>query len=109
VLDQLGERKATMSARVKHEASKAGARACRRRAAGSGSGLLEGETGTLGSEIGARGSAERGDASRTGGGSAMSDGTLGGATGARVGGEPGARGADERGWTARQRMSATLA
>jgi hypothetical protein len=72
-------------------------------AAGSGSSLLETETGTLGSETGARGRADRGDTIGVGEGSGETDGTLGGATGTRVGGE------DGRGWTARRRMSATRA
>jgi hypothetical protein len=69
----------------------------------SGSGLVETETGTLGSETGARGRADRGDTSGVGEGSdEETDGILGGATGTRVGGETG-------GWTARRRMSATRA
>jgi hypothetical protein len=75
-------------------------------AAGSGSGLLETETGTLGSDTGARGRTNRGDTTRVGEGSEETDGTLGGATGEIVGGETGANG---RGWTARRRMSATRA
>ena len=61
-------------------------------AAGRGSGLLEAETGTLGSDTGAGGNADGGDTTRVGEGSEETDGTLGGATGAMVGGESGARG-----------------